>query len=293
MRRGGRKRGARDSEGDGGRPTRGLGLAREGAACGHGARMPSRCGRCCVRRDGLAWSGRCVNGRWQGGGKQGGCRRQGTGGSGWRRQGGWRRFGGRQWEVSLSSRSTSTVPRFNPGYFPPQFFPWFNLGHFLPATSFGSSGKSMAPPPAFMEQMVHDRARWANGIADAGVVRAIARAVAGTCLPWHADWSNWRTHTCGAGLADMRRLGCKYCRQETLLRCDLCRYPVCMRHSRPFGYRDGRPISVICRDCDEDDACGQPDGCCYTTSPRADHRTGERSCQVANSKGSSAGASWS
>ena len=94
MRRGGRKRGARDSEGDGGRPTRGLGLAREGAACGHGARMPSRCGRCCVRRDGLAWSGRCVNGRWQGGGKQGGCRRQGTGGSGWRRQGGWRSCGG-------------------------------------------------------------------------------------------------------------------------------------------------------------------------------------------------------
>ena len=96
--------------------------------------------------------------------------------------------------MSLSSSSTSTVPRFNPGYFPPQFFPWFNLGHFPPATSFGSSGKSMAPPPAFMEQMVHDRARWANGIADAGVVRAIARAVAGTCLPWHADWSNWRAH---------------------------------------------------------------------------------------------------
>ena len=116
-RRSGRKRGARDSEGDGGRPTRGLGLAREGANCGHGARTPSGCGRCCVGRDWLAWSGRCVNGRWGGGGRQGGCRRKGTGGSGCRRQGGWRRFGGRQWEVSLSSSSTSTVPRFNPNTF--------------------------------------------------------------------------------------------------------------------------------------------------------------------------------
>ena len=50
------------------------------------------------------------------------------------------------------------------------------------------------PPPTFMEQMVADRASWARDI-EAGVVRAIARAVAGTCLPWHADWSNWRTHT--------------------------------------------------------------------------------------------------
>ena len=49
------------------------------------------------------------------------------------------------------------------------------------------------PPPTFMEQMVADRASWARDI-EAGVVRAIARAVAGTCLPWHADWSNWRAH---------------------------------------------------------------------------------------------------
>ena len=109
---GGRKRGARDSEGDGGRPTRGLGLAREGAACGHGARMPSRCGRCCVRRDGLAWSGRCVNGRWRGGGRQGGCRRQGTGGSGWRRQGGWRSCGG--WHLKGRFGGEERIPQ-SPG----------------------------------------------------------------------------------------------------------------------------------------------------------------------------------
>ena len=116
-RRSGRKAGERDRGGTGGKATTGVERVREGAACGHGARMPSRCGRCCVGRDGLAWSGRCVNGRWRGGGRQGGCRRQGTGGSGWHRQGGWRSVGGRQWEVSQSSSSTSTVPRFNPNTF--------------------------------------------------------------------------------------------------------------------------------------------------------------------------------
>ena len=41
--------------------------------------------------------------------------------------------------------------------------------------------------------MVADRANWARDV-ETGVVRAIARAIAGTCLPWHADWSNWRAH---------------------------------------------------------------------------------------------------
>ena len=49
------------------------------------------------------------------------------------------------------------------------------------------------PPATFMQQMVADRANWARDV-ETGVVRAIARAIAGTCLPWHADWSNWRAH---------------------------------------------------------------------------------------------------
>ena len=49
------------------------------------------------------------------------------------------------------------------------------------------------PPPMFMEQMVADRQNWAKDI-DKPVVSSIARAIAGTCLPWHADWANWRAH---------------------------------------------------------------------------------------------------
>ena len=49
------------------------------------------------------------------------------------------------------------------------------------------------PPPAFMEQMVADRASCARDV-EHQVVRAIARAVAGTFLPWHVGWYNWRAH---------------------------------------------------------------------------------------------------
>ena len=50
-----------------------------------------------------------------------------------------------------------------------------------------------APPPAFLNDMVCNREHWAGDIG-MPVVRAIAKAIHTTCLPWQVDWASWRKH---------------------------------------------------------------------------------------------------
>ena len=54
--------------------------------------------------------------------------------------------------------------------------------------------------------------------------------------------------------ADLRRIHCYFCRQETLLRCDLCNVAICLDHSVTFGWQNGRSVSRICFRCEEADS---------------------------------------